>query len=109
VGKFFKIECSYIPITFIEANLKLTKYPHEDPLVIRAVLGKNTKYLLGNDEGGNLVDNGSSADIITYELFKRMEFRCDQLNKASKPLYSFMLMPFRIQQACAGAPCSASM
>jgi hypothetical protein len=43
------------------------------------VLGKNTKYLLGNDVGGILVDNGSSVDIITYELFKRMEFKDDQL------------------------------
>jgi hypothetical protein len=29
---------------------------HEDPLVIIGVLGKNTKYLLGNDVGGILVD-----------------------------------------------------
>jgi hypothetical protein len=44
---------------------------------------------LGNDVGGILVDNGSSADIITYELFKRMEFRDDQLQKTSKSLYGF--------------------
>jgi hypothetical protein len=36
-----------------------------------------------------LVDNGSSADIITYELFKKMEFRDDQLQKTSKPLFGF--------------------
>jgi hypothetical protein len=88
-GKVFKTEWSQVPITFTEADLKLKKYPHEYSLVIRAVLGKNTKYLLGNDVGGILVDNGSSADIITYELFKRMEFRDDQLQKTSKPLYGF--------------------
>jgi hypothetical protein len=81
VGNVFKTEWSHIPLTFTEADLKLKKYPHEDPLVI--------KYLFGNDVGGILVDNGSSADIITYELFKRMEFRDDQLQKTSKPLYRF--------------------
>jgi hypothetical protein len=70
-GNVFKIEWSS------EADLKMKRYPHEDPLVIRAVLGKNTKYLLGNDVGSILVDNGSSADIMTYELFKRLEFRDD--------------------------------
>jgi hypothetical protein len=35
------------------------------------------KVLVGNDVGSILVDNGSSADIMTYELFKRMEFRDD--------------------------------
>jgi hypothetical protein len=70
----------------MEADLKLKKYPHKDPLVIRAMLGKNK---LGNDVGGILPDNGSFADIITYELFKRMEFRNNQLQKTSKPLYSF--------------------
>jgi hypothetical protein len=89
VGKVFKTEWSHIPITFTEADLKLKRYPQEDPIVIRVVLGRNTKYLLGNDVGGILVDNGSSADIITYELFKRMEFRDDQLQKTSKPLYGF--------------------
>jgi hypothetical protein len=76
-GKVFKTEWSRIPITFKEANLKLKKYPLEDPLVIGAVMVKNMIYLLGNDVGGIIVDNGSSAYIITYELFKRMEFRDD--------------------------------
>jgi hypothetical protein len=39
--------------------------------------------------GGILVDNGSSTYIITYELFKRMEFRDDQLQKTLKLLYGF--------------------
>jgi hypothetical protein len=45
--------------------------------VIRALLGEITKYLLYNDVVGILVDNGNSTDVITYELFKRMEFRDD--------------------------------
>jgi hypothetical protein len=53
-------------ITFTEEDLKLKKYPHEDPLVIRVVLRKNTKYLFNNNVGGILVDNGTSAYIITY-------------------------------------------
>jgi hypothetical protein len=77
------------PNNFHRSRFKAKKYPHEDPLVIKAVLGKNTKYLLGNDVGGILVDNGSSADIITYELFKRIDFRDDQLQKTSESLYGF--------------------
>jgi hypothetical protein len=34
-GKVFKIEWSHISITFTEADLKIKKYPHEDPLLSR--------------------------------------------------------------------------
>jgi hypothetical protein len=88
-GNVLKTKWSHIPMTFIEAYLKLKKYPHEDSLVIKAVLGKNTKYMLGNDVEGILVDNGSSIYIIIDKFFKRMGFRDDQLQKTSKPLYGF--------------------
>jgi hypothetical protein len=40
---------SHIPITFMAADIRLQHYPHNDPLVIRANIGKNTKYYFGND------------------------------------------------------------
>jgi hypothetical protein len=61
-GKYFQMPWSHIPITFIAADIKLQHYPpHNDPLVIRTNIGKNTKYYFGNNMGRVLVDNGSSA------------------------------------------------
>jgi hypothetical protein len=65
-GKYFHLPWSHIPITFTAADIRLQHYPHNDLLVIRANIGKNTKYYFGNDVGRILVDNGSSADILTW-------------------------------------------
>jgi hypothetical protein len=67
----------------------LQHYPHNDPLVIRANIGKNTKYYFGNDVGRVLVDNGSSADILTWQCFSGMGFKREDLQKAEHPLYGF--------------------
>jgi hypothetical protein len=67
----------------------LQHYPHNDPLVIRANIGKNTKYYFGNDVGRVLVDNGSSADILTWQCFSGMGFKKEDLQKAEHPLYGF--------------------
>lgn len=64
-GKHFKIPWSHIPITFTEADLKFKHFPHNDPLVIKANIGKNSVHLFSNDMGRIIVDTGSSADIIT--------------------------------------------
>jgi hypothetical protein len=64
-GKYFHLPWSHIPITFMAADIRLQHYPHNDPLVIRANIGKNTKYYFSNDVGRVLVDNGSSANILT--------------------------------------------
>jgi hypothetical protein len=61
-GKYFHLPWSHIPITFTAADIQLQHYPHNDPLVISANIGKNTKYYFDNDIGRVLVDNGSSAD-----------------------------------------------
>jgi hypothetical protein len=60
----------------------LQHYPHNDPLVIRANIGKDTKYYFGNDLGRVLVDNGSSADILTWQCFSDMGFKKEDLQKA---------------------------
>jgi hypothetical protein len=88
-GKYFQLPWSHIPITFTAADIRLQHYPHNDPLVIRANIGKNTKYYFGNDVGRILVDNGSSADILTWQCFTSMGFRKEDLKKAEHPLYGF--------------------
>jgi ribosomal protein L32E len=88
-GKYFHFPWSHIPITFMAADIWLQYYPHNDPLVIRANIGKNTKYYFGNDVGRVLVDNGSSADILTWQCFSGMGFQKEDLKKAEHPLYGF--------------------
>jgi hypothetical protein len=80
---------SHIPITFTTADIRLQHYPHNDLLVIRANIGKNTKYYFGNDVGRILVDNGSSADVLTWQCFTGMGFKKEDLKKAEHPLYGF--------------------
>jgi hypothetical protein len=88
-GKYFHFPWSHIPITFTAADIRLQHYPHNDPLVIRANIGKNTKYYFGNDVGRVLVDNGSSTNILTWQCFSVMGFKKEDLQKAEHPLYSF--------------------
>jgi hypothetical protein len=88
-GKYFHLPWSHIPITFTVADIRSQHYPHNDPLIIRANIGKNTKYYFGNDVGRVLVDNGSSADILTWQCFSDMGFKREDLQKAEHPLYDF--------------------
>jgi hypothetical protein len=87
--KYFHLPWSHIPITFTAADIRLQHYPHNDPLVIRANIGKNTKYYFGNDVGRVLVDNGSSADILTSQCFSDMGFKKEDFQKVEHPLYGF--------------------
>jgi len=64
-------------------------YPHNDPLVIRANIGKNSVHFAGNDVGRILVDNGSSADILVWQCFVKMGFPEQALKKSQYPLISF--------------------
>jgi len=64
-GKHFRTPWSHVPITFSEADFRLQHYPHNAPLVIRANIGRNSVHFAGNDVSRILVDNGSSADVLT--------------------------------------------
>ncbi|RLN11994.1 polyprotein [Panicum miliaceum] len=88
-GKHFKTTRSHVPITFTEANLRLQFYPHNDPLVIKANIGKNTVHFFGNDVGRILVDNGSSADIILWRCLIQMGFMVKDLKKSTSPMIGF--------------------
>ena len=52
-------------ITFSVSDLEGSQHPHDDPLVIRAVVANKMIHRV-------LVDNGSSADIIFASAFDRM-------------------------------------
>ena len=52
-------------ITFLDSDLEGCQHPHDDPLVIRAVVANKTIHRV-------LVDNGSSADIIFTSSFNKM-------------------------------------
>jgi len=50
-GKCFRTTWSHVPISFTQVDLRLQHYPHNDPLVIRANIGKNSVHFAGNDVG----------------------------------------------------------
>ena len=52
-------------ITFSDLDLEGCQHPHDDPLVIRAVVANKTIHRV-------LVDNGSSVDIIFASAFDKM-------------------------------------
>ena len=52
-------------ITFLDSDLEGCQFPHDDPLVIKAVVANKTIHQV-------LVDNGSSTDIIFASAFDKM-------------------------------------
>jgi hypothetical protein len=72
----------HVQITFTEADIKLTTFPHTDTMVITAHIDKW-------DVTRVLVDNRSQAEILFLSTFKQMGFSKKQSKEASKPLCSF--------------------
>ena len=69
-------------ITFSDSNLEGCQHPHDDPLVIRAIVANKTIHQV-------LVDNGSSADIIFVSAFDRMGIRREKLEPVNTHLRGF--------------------
>ena len=63
-------------ITFLDSDLEGCQHPHDDPLVIRAVVANKTIHQV-------LVDNGSSAEIIFASAFDKMGIRREKLEPVS--------------------------
>ena len=75
-------------ITF--SDLEGCQHPHDDPLVIKAVMANKTIHRV-------LVDNGSSADIIFASAFNKMGIGREKLEPASTHLRGFSrekVLPF---------------
>ena len=69
-------------ITFSDSNLEGCQHPHDDPLVIRAVVANKTIHRV-------LVNNGSSADIIFASAFDRIGIGREKLEPVSTHLRGF--------------------
>ena len=71
-----------ISITFSDSDLEGCQHPHDDPLVIRAVVAIKTIHRV-------LVDNGSSANIIFASTFDKMGIGREKLEPVSTHLRGF--------------------
>ncbi|KAK3021961.1 hypothetical protein RJ639_045656 [Escallonia herrerae] len=84
-GKARKAYAREVCITSPPPNKKLKtgiKTPHDDPLVITIKAGNF-------DVKRVLIDNGSSAEILFHDAFKKMNIPTDRLRKMDTPLYGF--------------------
>ena len=69
-------------ITFSDSDLEGCQHPHDDPLVIRAVVANKTVHRV-------LVDNGSSADIIFASAFNKMDIGREKLDLVNTHMRGF--------------------
>ena len=79
VSKLPRLDTS---ITFSDSDLEGCQHPHDDPLVIRAVVANKTVHRV-------LVDNGSSTDIIFASAFDKMDIERAKLEPVSTHLRGF--------------------
>ena len=69
-------------ITFSDSDLEGCQHPHDDPLVIRAVVANKKIHRV-------LIDNGSSADIIFASAFDKIGIGREKLEPVSTHLRGF--------------------
>ena len=69
-------------ITFSDSDLEGCQHPHDDPLVIHAIVASTTVHRV-------LVDNGSSADIIFASAFDKMGIGREKLEPVNTHLRGF--------------------
>ena len=69
-------------ITFSDSDLEGCQHPHDDPLVIRAVVANKTIHRV-------LVDNGSLDDIIFASAFDKMGIGRETLEPVNTHLQGF--------------------
>ena len=69
-------------ITFSDSDLEGCQHPHDDPLVVRAVVANKTVHRV-------LIDNGSSVDIIFASAFDKMGIGREKLEPVNTHLRGF--------------------
>ena len=79
VSKLPRLDMS---ITFSDSDLEGCQHPHDDPLVVRAVVTNKTVHRV-------LVDNGSSPDIIFASAFDKMGIGKERLEPVNTHLRGF--------------------
>ncbi|GMP35076.1 hypothetical protein CsSME_00007683 [Camellia sinensis var. sinensis] len=70
------------PITFTDTDCAGVRYPHDDPLVISAILSNYKVRRV-------LIDNGSSSDIIFLNCFRQLKVGEESLSPLQTPLVGF--------------------
>ena len=94
-------------ITFSNSDLEGCQHPHDDPLVIRAVVANKTIHQV-------LVDNGSPANIIFASTFDKMGIEREKLEPVSTHLRGFFrekVLPFgsiQLVLTLGDPPCQAT-
>ena len=79
VSKLPRLDTS---ITFSDSDLEGCQHPHDDPLVVRAVVANKTVHRV-------LVDNESSTDIIFASAFDKMGIGREKLEPVNTHLRGF--------------------
>ena len=69
-------------ITFSDSDLEGCQHPHDDPLVVRAIVANTTVHRV-------LIDNGSSVDIIFASAFEKMGIGREKLEPVNTHLRGF--------------------
>jgi hypothetical protein len=81
-GPIIRTKWLHVQITFTEADIKLTSFPHMDVMVIITHIDKWSVTRV-------LVENGSHTEILFLSTFEQIGFNKKQLKEASKLLYGF--------------------
>ena len=87
-GKTFEVHAvSKLPrldttITFSDSDMEGCQHPHDDPLVIRAIVANNIVHRV-------LIDNESSVDIILASAFDKMGIGMEKLESINAQLLGF--------------------
>ena len=79
VSKLLRLDTS---ITFSDSNMEGCQHPHDDPLVVRAIVANKTVHQV-------LVDNESSTDIIFTSAFDKMGIGREKLEPVNTHLRGF--------------------
>ena len=79
VSKLPRLDTS---ITFSDSDLEGCQHPHDDPLVVRAVVANKIVHQVP-------VDNGSSTDIIFASAFDKMGIGREKLEPVNTHLRGF--------------------
>ncbi|XP_028089529.1 uncharacterized protein LOC114289894 [Camellia sinensis] len=74
-------------ISFTRKDLEGVQHPHTDALIITVGIGKRF------DIKRVLVDQGSAADILYYDLFRKLSLSEQHLTPAAAPLVGFNSQP----------------
>ncbi|XP_024022447.1 uncharacterized protein LOC112091932 [Morus notabilis] len=69
-------------VAFNENDASGVHFPHNNALVVEAMIGNHTVCRI-------LVDNGSSVDLLYSDYLEKKGIQKEQLEKTSRPLYGF--------------------